>query len=169
MSAIDLSLVPSFYHGYINNVKTTNLNEAFREERKGIMGILSKLSEENWNYRYAEGKWSIKEMVQHLIDAERIFAYRALCIARGETASLPGFDENNYAAHSDSDRRSGKELFHELSIVHEGTALLFASFTPQMLQSKGIANGKTIYAEAIGFITVGHTLHHLKVLNERYM
>ena len=169
MPAVDLSQVPSFYHAYINNVQSSDLASALREERNTLIEILRGIDELKWDYRYAEGKWSIKEMVQHLIDSERIFGYRALCIARGEKASLPGFDENEYAQNSDSDRRKGADLLKELILVHEGTTLLFQSFTPQMLQLKGTANGKSIYVEAIGFIAIGHSLHHLKVLKERYL
>ena len=165
----DLNRVPSFYHGYINGVKESELNAAFEKNLSEIPSFLQNIPEEKWNYRYAEGKWSIKEMVQHIIDAERIFSFRALCFARGEEASLPGFDENTYAANSKADDRSKADLLEELKAVQHSTCLLFKSFDDDQLNSAGIANQNSIYVNAIGFIINGHALHHKKVLEGRYL
>jgi hypothetical protein len=112
--------------------------------------------------------WSIKELVQHVIDSERIFSYRALCFARGESASLPGFDENTYAAASQADNRNKQSLLEELRAVQVATTLLFQSFSEAQLDQTGIANNNPVSVRAIGFITVGHTLHHKKILQEKY-
>jgi hypothetical protein len=108
-------------------------------------------------------------MVQHIIDTERIFAYRALCIARGEKTSLPGFDENNYAAHSAADRRKKEDLIEEFDVVRRSTTALFQSFTDGQLMATGIANNNPIEVNGIGFITVGHVTHHITILRERYL
>ncbi len=165
----NLQDVPPFYHNYINLVPTDNLKEAFAAHAATLYELLKTLPEEKWNYRYAEGKWTIKEMVQHIADTERIFAYRALCIARGEKTPLPGFDENSYAAASKGDKRETGALLEELKVVQTSIRLLFESFDEEQLQAVGNANGKPISVNAIGFITVGHALHHLNILQERYL
>jgi len=165
----NLQEVPSFYHNYINQVPTENLKEAFATHTANLYHFLKDIPEEKWAYRYAEGKWSIKEMVQHIIDTERVFGYRALCIARGEQAPLPGFDENTYAAASKADKREIRGLLEELKAVQTSTTLLFQSFDEEQLSATGNANGKTINVNAIGFITVGHVLHHINILQERYL
>lgn len=108
-------------------------------------------------------------MLQHIIDAERVFAYRALCIARGDTTPLPGFDENAYAAKSKGDNRSWNDLLEEFRTVRRSTELLFASFDKDQLNDSGVASGKPVYVEGIGYIISGHALHHVNVLKARYL
>ena len=165
----DLQQVPSFYHNYIKWVPAENVQDAFLLHQTTLLPFLQDIPAEKWDYRYADGKWSIKEMVQHLIDSERIFAYRALCIARREQASLPGFDENEYAAYAQADSRSPQSLLAELDAVQKATVLLFQSFDAAQLRATGTANGKRIDVNSIGFITVGHALHHKNILSERYL
>ena len=165
----NLQQVPHFYHNYIKLVKQDNLNEAFAEHPNTLSNLLQGLPMEKWNYRYAEGKWSIKEMVQHMIDTERIFTYRALTIARKDKVQLPGFDENAYAANSNADHRQPDKLLLELKTVQQSVAQLFESFDEDQLASTGISNGNAISVNAIGFITVGHALHHKNILQERYL
>ncbi len=169
MARPDLEKVPSFYHNYIRQVAQDDLQQAFDHHLKDFTNVLETVPEEKWNYRYAPDKWTIKELVLHVIDSERIFGYRALCIARGETTSLPGFDENTYAANSKAEHRTKESLLKELKAVQAATALLFRSFDEEQLQQSGIANGKPITVNAIGFIVVGHTLHHKNILKERYL
>lgn len=164
-----LQQVPSFYHNYIKLVQHHNLSEALNLYATDLIAVLQNLPQEKWAYRYAAGKWSIKEMVQHIIDTDRIFGYRALAIARGEKASLPGFDENAYAAQSAADKRDHQSLIMEMQAVQAATVLLFKSFNEQQLAANGTANGKQISVNAIGYITVGHTLHHKNILTERYL
>jgi hypothetical protein len=168
MPAVDLSRVPAFYHNYIRQVADTDLMTAFEAHLTNLKSLLSGLPEEKWGYRYAEGKWTIRELVQHLIDAERIFAYRALTFARRDSNVLPGFDENSYVVHSRADQRSPDSLLEELEAVQRSSYLLFRSFDADQLESSGIANGNTIHVEAIGYIIIGHVRHHMNVLNERY-
>ena len=165
----DLSRIPQYYHNYINQVQGDNIPSIFTQHQQEPLAFLNTIPNEKWDYAYAEGKWSIKEMVQHIIDAERIFCYRALCFARKDKTSLPGFDENTYAQYSKANNRTKEDLLAELSIVQKGSAILFASFDEEQLNATGTANGKPIYVLGIGFIIVGHTLHHLNILKERYL
>ncbi|HUC81462.1 MAG TPA: DinB family protein [Flavisolibacter sp.] len=164
-----LTNVPAFYHHYINQTKEEDVNETIRNNSKTAVAFFREIPEEKWTYRYADGKWSIKEMVQHIIDADRIFSYRALCIARGEKGSLPGFEENDYAAASRADNRTSAELINEFETLRNSIVQLFASFDDEQLASVGTANGNPIAANAIGFIIAGHTQHHLNILKERYL
>ena len=109
MNHVDLSRVPHFYHNYIAQVTEPNLANAFQQHLVELLALLIDIPDEKWNYRYADGKWSIKEMVQHIIDADRIFCYRALRFARKDKTELPGFDENTFAAASNADRRTKED------------------------------------------------------------
>jgi hypothetical protein len=168
MAKPDLSAIPEFYHKYVRLVQDDSVIEALAKNGDEALSFLRGIPEEKWTYRYAEGKWSIKEMVQHMIDTERIFAYRALCFARGEKASLPGFDENTYAVHSEGDKRNKTGLISEFEIVRQSTVLLFQSFSEEQLGATGVANNNPVGVNSIGFITVGHAMHHENVLRERY-
>ncbi len=120
-------------------------------------------------YRYAEGKWTIKDIIQHLIDAERIFSYRALRIARNDKTPLPGFEENDYAAIARSNERNLQSLLEEFSIVRHSTLLLFKTFTDEEMMREGIASNNSVTAAAIGFIIIGHMKHHQMIFEERYL
>jgi hypothetical protein len=169
MPHVDLARVPEYYHRYISHVINEELNTAFKDHLTDLSSLLQSIPENKWTYRYAEGKWSVKELVQHIIDAERIFAYRALCFARKDETPLPGFDENSYADNSGADKRSSSELMEELRTVQRSTAQMFASFDGEQLDHTGSANGKSVYVKAIGYILIGHSLHHKKILQERYL
>jgi uncharacterized damage-inducible protein DinB len=169
MANVELSRVPEYYHKYINLVNESDLNQAFQKHQTDLIATLSQIGADKWDYRYAEGKWTIKEVVQHIIDTERIFCYRALCFARKDETSLPGFDENSYATASKASRRTKEDLIDELQSVQKSSAQLFRSFDEEQLNETGIANGKSVYVKAIGYIIVGHVLHHKNILLERYL
>jgi hypothetical protein len=169
MAAMNWNKVPEFYHNYIRQVAHLTLAEALTQHGTELPELLHDVAEEKWVYRYAPGKWSIKEVVQHIIDAERIFCYRALSFARGEKAALPGFDENEYAAAARADNRTKTSLLQEFNVVQQGSSLLFASFDEAQLAAAGTANNNSIYVEAIGYIVAGHCRHHIQVLRERYL
>lgn len=169
MAKPDLSSIPEWYHKYVSLVETEDVHTAIQSNTQVMFPFLQAIAAEKWTHRYAEGKWSVKEVVQHLIDAERIFCYRALCIARGERASLPGFDEETYAAASKADSRTREVLLEELAVVRGGTESLFASFDDERLSATGIANKASVSVNGIGFIIPGHVQHHLNVLKERYL
>ena len=165
----DLAEVPEFYHKYVNLIQEETVTEAIQKNTERILPYLKTIPAEKWNHRYAEGKWSIKEMVQHIIDTERIFSYRALCFARGEKLSLPGFDENTYAAASKADKRTSEELIAEFESVRKSIAFLFDSFDAEQLRATGVANNKPLSVNAIGYIIPGHVQHHINILKERYL
>jgi uncharacterized damage-inducible protein DinB len=142
---------------------------AHLERRKASTGaLLLPLTEAQAMHRYAEGKWSVKEVIGHLADAERVFAYRALCIARGDQAALPGFDENSYVVNAQSDRRPFWEIVEELRAVRAATLALLHGFDPAAGERVGNANGRPVSVRALVWIIAGHELHHLGVLRERY-
>ncbi|HTG64802.1 MAG TPA: DinB family protein [Flavobacterium sp.] len=124
---------------------------------------------DKFDYRYAEGKWTIKEIIQHIIDTERVFAYRALRISRNDKTPLPGFDENTFALNTNANDRHLQSLLTELSIVRQSTLALFKSFSEEQLRRIGIASNNELSVRAIGFIIIGHQKHHQKVFKERYL
>jgi hypothetical protein len=124
---------------------------------------------DKFDFRYAEGKWTIKEIIQHVIDTERIFSYRALRISRNDKTPLPGFDENEYVINTDANNRHLQSLLTELSLVRQSTIALFKSFTPMQLERLGVASNNDISVRAIGFILIGHQKHHQKIFMERYL
>ena len=165
----DLSRVGEWYHNYINLVTEDDLLTAFDKQSISLFRFLETIPVEKHNYRYAEGKWTIKDIVQHIIDAERVFDYRALCFARKDTTPLPGFDENLYASHAKAEQRSWDKLVEELKIVRRSSDLLFHSFDEEQLESNGISSNSPNYTLAIGYIIIGHAMHHQKIIRERYL
>ena len=169
MTNVDLSRVPPFYHKYISFVSENDLDSAFKKHQADFISLLKKISSDQWDHRYAEGKWSVKELVQHVIDAERIFCYRALRFARKDKTELHGFDEGKFAAASKADKRTREDLLDELATVQKSSAQLFASFDEDQLDQQGTANGSSVYVKALGYIITGHALHHQNILTERYI
>ncbi|MCW3119506.1 MAG: DinB family protein [Chitinophagaceae bacterium] len=169
MSRPDLSAVPAFYHNYINQVPQDDLMAAFKEENDAFIKFLEAIPTSKQDYRYATGKWTIKELLQHIIDAERIFDYRALRFARKDATPLSGFDENKYAAVSNAARRDWNELVEEFKVVRKASAFLFGSFDEEQLSATGISSNHSISVLALGYIVIGHTIHHEKIIKERYL
>lgn len=159
----------TFFSRYIDQVKEDDLRTAFATQLPSIMEVLASINEQQSLYTYAAGKWTMREMLQHIIDAERIFAYRALCIARKEKSGLPAFDENEYAANSNSNQRHWKSLCNEFMNTRLSSQDMFASFTEEMLNTQGIANNRSITVLSLGYIIVGHVYHHISVLKEKYL
>lgn len=160
---------PAYFENYVNQVPEVDLQAAFTNQDGIISGYFDRISEEKSMHAYASKKWTLKEMLQHLIDTERIFNYRALCFARKEIASLPGFDEILYADNSAANARNWMSLCEELKAVRKATILLYNSFNNEMLESSGLANNKPASVNSIGFITVGHLYHHKNVIESRYL
>src|SRR5690242_5661235 len=138
MADLDLSRVPTPFHRYIAQVTEPHLLPAFEQYLQDLLPLLQSLPADKWDFRYAPGKWTIKEMVQHLIDADRIFMYRALCIARQDKTPLPGFEEDDYARASEANRRTPESLLEELATVQKSAVLLFRSFSEEQLNQSGI-------------------------------
>jgi len=169
MPAPDLSTVPAFYHNYILRIKEDNLQSAIDNHLRVLLSMLRNCTDGNWDYAYDVGKWTLKELVQHIIDAERFFCHRALCIARLDPNPLPGFDENAFVENSFARSRSGASLLKELETLNQSTISLFESFSERQLSSSGIANNAPISVNAIGYIICGHALHHANIIAERYL
>ena len=165
----ELSRVPQFYHNYINQVKGDELMQVLTAQTPAFIQFLLDIPVEKRDYRYADGKWTIKEVVQHIIDAERIFGYRSLCFARKDATSLPSFEENSYAANSKADQRDWNGLVEEFKAVRHSTEILFGSFDEEQLESSGTANNYSNYVRAIGFIIAGHANHHTRIIKELYL
>ena len=164
-----LTSYPVYFQRYVDHVAEEDLLTAFKNQLPAIRQFLQTISEEKSLYAYDEGKWTLKEVLQHMIDTERIFNYRALCIARKETVSLPGFDENNYAANSNANARKWQDMVEEFLTVRKSTEILFNSFSDDMLDISGLSNNNRVTVKSLGFITVGHFYHHKKVMEERYL
>lgn len=158
-----------YYQAYINKAQNVGLKEGLRKNFELVLEFLNAIPEDKLEYRYAEGKWTIKEVIQHLIDAERIFSYRALRIARQDQTPLPGFEENDYVPASFANNRSKEELLIDYKAVRQATVSLFDSFTNDMLLQVGTASNSPISVRALGFITIGHENHHCQVIKERYL
>jgi uncharacterized damage-inducible protein DinB len=160
---------PAYYAKYVASVPNNDLLAYFATQKENLASLLATLPESKLLYKYAEGKWSIKDVAQHVIDSERIFAYRALSIARNDPHELPGFEENDYAAIANADARSGQDLASDFNAARAATIALYTSFDNEILERKGIANGKHVTVRALGYIIAGHDLHHLGVIKERYL
>lgn len=159
---------PPFYGRYIEGAAATTLAEALQEAGDAMHAAITDLSARG-DHRYAPGKWSVKEVLQHVVDTERIFAYRALCFARNDATPLPGFDENEYAPASQADRRTLPAILQEHDAVRAATVALFEGFDATMAARSGTANGDRISVAALGWTIAGHALHHARILRERYL
>lgn len=157
-----------FYETYVRLVPEDDLMDAFQHAMEEIHERLDSIPADKADYAYADGKWTVKQLLQHIIDTERVFSYRAVCIARGDKQPLPGFDENEYAAAADGQGRSLKEMKEELLALRHSVYLLFKGFTPEMLAQVGTASGKPISTLALGYIVIGHIRHHFSILKDRY-
>ena len=158
-----------FHAGYVAMVPDGDVLATLKKQLAETLRLLSRLGEPKSRYRYAPGKWSIREVVGHLIDAERVFTYRALTFARGDKTSLPGFDENMWASVSNADSRTLKSLLEELKAMRAATLALFKSFNAEQLARIGIASGHPVSVRGLLYVTTGHERHHIKILRERYL
>lgn len=155
--------------GYIALVPETDICAALETQGRETNVALRRFEEASAAFRYAPGKWSVKEVLGHMADSERVFAYRAMAIARAEKQPLPGFDENEYARHSGYDQWSLVDLVAQLGLLRHATTLLFRNLAPQAWDRVGTANNNPVSVRALAYIILGHERHHLKVLGERYL
>ena len=165
----DLNTVPEFYRGYIECTDGKSLMEQFNHSTNKISLIMDSLNEKTAAYSYLEGKWSLKEIFLHIIDCERIFSYRALCLSRGEKQKLPSFDQDKYVMRSEASLRDVKSLKREFLTVRESTILMYSSFSVEQWQSKGIIGSHEFTVNILGYIIVGHLNHHVKIIESRYI
>lgn len=166
---IDLQTYPVYYQSYIAKVPKGHPIELLDFVLKESLKSLVMVNEDKGNYRYAEGKWSIKDILQHLIDTERILCFRALSFARGEQNELLGYDHNAYVDNGQADSRTVKSMLEEYKRLRQSTIDLFSSFTDDMLEKKGTANGVEISVKQFMHIIMGHEIHHVGIIEERYL
>jgi uncharacterized damage-inducible protein DinB len=157
------------YGTYVNAVQGSDALPALKAQRETTARFLAAVPESRAGFRYAEGKWSLREVVGHLCDAERSFAYRLLRFARADATPLSGFDENTYVPAGEFERRSLASVAGEFVAVRDATLALVQGLTAEALQRRGPANGKEISARALAWVIAGHEAHHIRVLGERYI
>ena len=159
-----------YFANYVNQVSNEyTLIEELEISVHRLIKFVQNIPMHKFDYRYAEGKWTIKDIIQHLIDSERIFAYRALRFARNDKTELPGFEENDYVDEAKANKRSIQQLLTELALVRQATLSLFQSFSEEELLRIGVASHNPISVRALGFVIIGHQNHHQRVFEERYL
>ncbi len=159
---------PIFYKGYIDTVNDDVL-ASLEHQLESFPALLNEIPSDKAGFAYAEGKWTIIELVGHILDTERIMAYRALRIARNDATPLPGFEENDYVANAHFADRTLSSMAEEFEHLRKANLFLVRSFNETELERIGISNGKPISTRALVFIIVGHLNHHMRILKERYL
>ena len=160
----------SEYYGYYISLNTSeNLLSNLENQLEATTSFFKSLPTEKLDYQYEAGKWTPKDILQHIIDTERIFAYRALRFARFDTINLPGYEENDYADAAHANTRTIEDLIEEYRIVKSATIYLFKSFSEKMLLNIGQANNAPASVRAIGYIIPGHEIHHINIIKVRYL
>ena len=154
---------------YLDLIPSDNWLEELKSVGDKTVSLFSYLTEEQSKFAYAEGKWTFKEVLLHLSDTERVFQYRILAFSRGEKSELPGFDEEGYATNSFANNRSLQSLLQEYQLVRQSSQILLETLDPSVFKNIGKANGNEISVETICKLIVGHNIHHLNVVEERYL
>ncbi|KAA1245050.1 DinB family protein [Aquimarina sp. RZ0] len=158
-----------YYGIYIAKAANADVLEGLKSGKKEFVDFVNTIPEEKLTYAYREGKWTIAEVLQHLIDSERIFSYRALCFAMNDNSLLPGFDQNLYVLNSNTRQYPKARFIEDFEAVRTSSISLFRSFTDDMLQRIGTASGSPLSARAVGYILAGHQKHHIEVIKEHYL
>ncbi len=158
-----------YYDRYISLIENDDIISFLEEQRNNSENFLKTFTEKQGNYSYAVGKWTMKEVLGHVIDTERIMAFRALAFARNEKQSLPGFEQDDYVAESNFNKRSLVDLINEFITLRESNICLFKSFSDDMLSRRGTASGSEVTVLALIYIIAGHENHHIKILKEKYL
>ena len=158
----------AYYANYVGKVPDISLRSALDESIAVLMEYLTHVAEDRVDYAYAPGKWTIKQSLQHIIDTERIFAYRALAIARGDKTSLPGFEQDEYVAAADVSGRSFLQMIEEFRDLRRSNLTMFKSFTDKDLNQRGTMSGTAVTVRALGYIMCGHVFHHAELYKEKY-
>lgn len=159
---------PEYYQRYVDAVLGDDVLEVLADQVDAVMSMFTTMDEARTLYRYADGKWSVREVLGHILDSERIFGMRALCIARGEQQPLPGFDENTYVVNALFDERSVESILDEWQALRISNLIMFQSFDDDAWSRVGTANNKSTTVNALAWIIAGHTVHHLNILRDRY-
>jgi hypothetical protein len=161
--------VPEYFKKYINAVKENDPVKALKNNSRRFQKVIKQIPKNKRDFAYAEGKWTIRQLFQHIIDTERVFVFRSLWFARKDISPLPGFDENAWASDSRAVKRKWNEMLEEFKIVREATILLFESFNKEQLMTTGVSNNNLISVAALGYVTSGHIEHHMKMIKTRYL
>lgn len=168
LSQLSSEEYPAYYQKYLDHLPDEELLLLLKSQQEDFTTFLGKLEPEDLKKSYGEGKWTVAEVLQHILDTERIFQYRALRIGRGDKTSLPGFDQDAYVPVSLANRRNPDDFKEEYFAVRSAGLALFKSFTEEMLRSRGISSGGTLSAASAGFIMCGHQKHHYKLFKTHY-
>lgn len=158
-----------FYEGYIKLVSGQNIIRKLKNQLNEIDDFLAEIPVEKHEYAYEEGKWTVKQVIAHLIDTERIMAYRAMRFSRNDFTALPGFDQDSYVTNTNLEKISYNDLVDELLIMRQANLYFFKSLTEEDYKKKGIANENQVSVGALLFIMAGHVEHHFNILKERYL
>lgn len=158
----------SFYASYVARVPEEDVIAALEKQGRETAALFREIDDTKAGYRYADGKWSVKEVVGHLTDAERVFAFRTLAFARGDESPLPGFDEETYVRNAEFDRQPMSLVVEQYEVGRRSTLLLLKSLQQSDWEKRGVANDAEVSVRALAYIIVGHERHHLSVLRERY-
>ncbi len=159
----------AYYQGYIDKVPAGTIVDNLKKSIAETKAVILTIPESKSDYAYADGKWTIKELLCHVIDVERVMSYRAVSVARNDRTALPGFDHDNYAVESNANERTIANLMEEFEAVRMATILQFQHFTDEMLVRIGTASNHPISTRALAFIIIGHETHHMQILKERYL
>jgi hypothetical protein len=164
----DTSEYAPFYAGYVARVPEHDIQAVLAAQKQEIAALARSVPGAKADYRYAEGKWSVRELLGHVVDGERVFGYRAFCFSRGEQAPLPGFDENQYVSAAPLDGAALPDLAAEFAAVRDANLAFLRRLGDQAWARVGTASGKPVSVRALAWIMAGHPRHHLSVLRERY-
>ncbi len=159
----------SFYATYIDHCEGKSLMAQMKSGKETLPAVIEGLTNKEMMYRYEPGKWSIKQMIGHITDTERVMAFRALAFSRGDKNPLPGFEQDHYVEQANFEERSAADLLNEYNLVRQSTIALFSSFTQHMMKKRGTASDVDFTVRALGMIICGHEIHHIKILSERYL
>ena len=169
MKKSDISWNPTYFDTYINKVADIELAEALTQSLADLHQLDVAALRSLGDHVYAPGKWTVRDLIQHLSDCERVFAYRALRFARNDKTALPGFDENLFAETAGANTRPLEQVLEELKLVRKSTIALFDTFDDAALRRTGVMFNSELPVLALGFIVVGHQIHHFGILKERYL
>ncbi len=161
--------MPKYFDRYILQVDDIELDDAFQQNLNAIEALDLKSLESVGDRVYSEGKWTVKDIFQHIIDTERVFAYRALRFARRDGVTPQGYDQDIFAANANAKHRPLKDIIEEMKLLHQSSHLLFFSFDKETLQATGICWKVEMPVLAIGFVITGHFIHHMKAIKENYL
>ncbi len=169
MKRSNINPMPNYFDRYINLVEDIDIIDAFNNSIELLNTVDKNLLTKLDGLRYEPGKWTVKDIFQHVIDTERIFAYRALRFARNDSTLLPGYDESSFAMYTNAHERTINSLIDEMVIVRNSSKIMFENFDTTMLLRRGVCFNTEMSVLAIGFTLAGHQIHHLRIIEERYM